>query len=233
MAEHTQIDFRRGNDIARVHSGWGTPDNIVPALRAAAKKPLKTVNAIARSFIKNVPDASFGLELIEKDFQPDDLSFHYVVDVTAKPWTVTKTKCAGYALVDNGDGTASVGGRVPARTATFTIPEANALEAFQNDMFDTMLRDFQTGTPLPQIVAFSKKTIQLGTVAEGGVKTAQRAIKGWFTKGEIDAAVLFAIVAGKVVVTIYKDAESKSVQKYPTYPSLGSVYEVKAAKAGR
>jgi hypothetical protein len=37
MAEHAQIDVRKGNKVVRIHSGWGIPRNVLAALREAGR----------------------------------------------------------------------------------------------------------------------------------------------------------------------------------------------------
>jgi hypothetical protein len=122
MAEHAQVDIRKGNKVVRIHSGWGIPKNVLPALRKAATSEWKTPLAIAKEFMRKVDDASFGLSLIPNDFQRDALSFYYTVDVSTMPWKVVQETCAGYKLIDHGDGTAHISPAItPARRRTLTI----------------------------------------------------------------------------------------------------------------
>jgi hypothetical protein len=127
MSEKAQIDVRQGNKVIRIYSGWGIPRNILPALRAAASAgPSKPLD-IAREIIRQVPDASFGLRIIGKDYDPDDLSYRYTVDVSSTPWRVRQTRMAGYKWLDlpNGeiDDSFSEGSRklLPAVTRNFRI----------------------------------------------------------------------------------------------------------------
>jgi hypothetical protein len=122
MSERTQIDVRQGTKVVRIYSGWGIPRNILPALRAAVtaghSKPLQ----IAREIIRQVPDASFGLHIIGKDYDPEALSFRYTVDVASIPWRVSQTKMPHYKIHDNGDGTGSPDRNLtPAVTRSFPI----------------------------------------------------------------------------------------------------------------
>jgi hypothetical protein len=129
MAMHAQIDIRKGRKVVRIHSGWGTPKNVIPALREAAASGLKTPQAIAHEFIRQVEDASFGLSIIADDWQQDALSFYYAVDASTTPWKVEQEKCAGYKLIENGDGTAHISPTItPARRRTVAI-EAKAAAA--------------------------------------------------------------------------------------------------------
>jgi hypothetical protein len=108
VSEKAQIDVRQGSKVVRIFSGWGIPRNILPALRAAAKaghsKPLQ----IAYEVMRKVSDASFGLHIIAKDYDPDWLSYRYDVDVSSKPWRVRQTRMPGYKIIDRGDGTSFI-----------------------------------------------------------------------------------------------------------------------------
>jgi hypothetical protein len=125
MAEHAQIDIRKGKELVRIHSGWGLPKNVLSTLREVAATGRKTPQAIAKEFIRQLKDASFGLSIIAEDFQQDALSFHYSVDVSTTAWKVVQETCAGYPVTDHGDGTASVSPEMtPARRRTLFIKAA-------------------------------------------------------------------------------------------------------------
>ena len=119
MAEHAQIDIRKGNKVVRIHARWGTPKDVIPALREAAASGLKTPLAIARGFIRQVGDTS---AIITEDFQRNALLFYYTVDVATTPWKVVQERCASHKIFDHGDGTAHVSPDItPARRRTVTI----------------------------------------------------------------------------------------------------------------
>lgn len=67
MAEHAQIDIKRGRKVLRIHTGWGTLDNIMPALREAQAMGLNTPQEIAEKVVE-LMDASFGLDIITEDY---------------------------------------------------------------------------------------------------------------------------------------------------------------------
>lgn len=123
MSEKTQINVVQGSKTIRIFSGWGNPKNILPALRAAAYEGLSKPIDIARSIMRNVPDNSFGLHIIGKDYEhQDDLSYHYSVDVSKTPWRVRQTRMPYHELIDNGDGTASIDRNLqPAKTRSVRI----------------------------------------------------------------------------------------------------------------
>lgn len=52
MSVHAQLDFTRGTNIAKVHSGWGVPRMVLAALRGVAGTGKKTPQAIAKEFIR-------------------------------------------------------------------------------------------------------------------------------------------------------------------------------------
>ena len=82
----------------------------------------KTPQSIAEEFIRQLPDASFGLSIIAEDFQRDALNFYYTVDVSTNPWKVVQETCEGYRIIDNGDGTGSISPTItPARKRTLFI----------------------------------------------------------------------------------------------------------------
>jgi len=93
MAMHAQINIRKGNKIARIHSGWGLPKMVFAALRETAATGRKTPQAIAKEFIRRYEDASFGLSIIAEDFQQNALRFIYTVDVATMPWRVVQEPC--------------------------------------------------------------------------------------------------------------------------------------------
>jgi len=125
MAEHAQIDIRKGNKVVRIHSGWGLPENVIPALQKAVASGRKTPHAIAKEFIRQVEDTSFHLGIIPEDFQRNALSFYYTVDVSTTPWEVVQEKCAGYKLIDHGDGTPHISHDItPARQHTLFVSES-------------------------------------------------------------------------------------------------------------
>ncbi len=115
MAEHAQIDIRKGKQLVRIHQGWGLPRLVLSDLRKVAGMGCKSARSVATAYLQQVKDSSFGLSIIAKDFQPDALSFRYSLDIATSPWRLTVVRCAGYRIVLNGDGTAHVGARVPAR----------------------------------------------------------------------------------------------------------------------
>ena len=125
MAEHAQIDIHKGNQLVRIHSGWGTPKNVLSGLRKVAATGRKTPQAIAKEFmrqVENLENFGFGLSIIAEDFQRDALDFYYTVDVSTNPWKVVQEKCAGYRIIDNGDGTGSISPTItPARKRTLFI----------------------------------------------------------------------------------------------------------------
>jgi hypothetical protein len=122
MSEKSQIDVRQGNKVVCIYSGWGTPRNILPALRAAASAGHSKPLDIAHEIVRQVPDASFGLRIIGKDCDPDDLSYRYTVDVTSTPWRVRQTRMQHLKVIDNGDGTGCVDPNlIPAVTRSFRI----------------------------------------------------------------------------------------------------------------
>ena len=123
MSEKSQIDVVQGNKVIRIFSGWGIPRNILPALRAAASAGHSKTLDIAREIIRQVPDASYGLRIIGKDYEhQDDLSYRYKVDVSSTPWSVAQTRMPHYKLIDHGDGTASPEPNLtPAATRSFRI----------------------------------------------------------------------------------------------------------------
>jgi hypothetical protein len=73
MAEHAQIDIRKGKQIARIHHGWGVPRQVIATLRKVAGMGCTRVRSVANKYMEHVPDASFGLELI-----PDNLGCRHV-----------------------------------------------------------------------------------------------------------------------------------------------------------
>ena len=122
MAEHSQIDISKGKQLVRIHSGWGVPKEVLPTLRKVATMGRKTPQSIAEEFIRQLPDASFGLSIIAEDFQRDALNFYYTVDVSTNPWKVVQETCEGYRIIDNGDGTGSISPTItPARKRTLFI----------------------------------------------------------------------------------------------------------------
>ncbi|MGB7730007.1 MAG: hypothetical protein WBL50_18400 [Candidatus Acidiferrum sp.] len=125
MSEKAQINIQQGNKVIRIFSGWGIPRNIRPALRAAASAEHTSLIDIAREIIRQVPDASYGLRVIGKDYEhQDDLSYRYTVDVSETPWRVRQTKMPGHKLTDNGDGTASIDPNLtPAITRSYRIAQ--------------------------------------------------------------------------------------------------------------
>ena len=122
LAEHAQIDISKGKQLVRIHSGWGVPKEVLPTLRKVATMGRKTPQSIAEEFIRQLPDASFGLSIIAEDFQRDALNFYYTVDVSTNPWKVVQETCEGYRIIDNGDGTGSISPTItPARKRTLFI----------------------------------------------------------------------------------------------------------------
>ena len=127
MAEHAQIDIRKGKQIARIHHGWGVPRQVIATLRKVAGMGCIGVRSVANKYMEHVPDASFGLQVIPHDLDADMLSYHYVLDIGVTPWTLKVTKCAGYPITDNGNGTYSVSRDLnPARTRTVRLMAAAA-----------------------------------------------------------------------------------------------------------
>jgi hypothetical protein len=112
MSEHTQIDIRKGNSVVRIHSGWGNPRNILPALRESEAPGVTTPQTVAKKFMESVEDASFGLDIITEDIERDCLNFYYTVDISKTPWKVVQETCAGYQIGV---------GLVPARKQTIFI----------------------------------------------------------------------------------------------------------------
>jgi hypothetical protein len=64
MSEHAQIDIRKGKQIVRIHHGWGVPRQVIATLRKVGGMGCFGVRSVANKYMKHVPDASFGLELI-------------------------------------------------------------------------------------------------------------------------------------------------------------------------
>lgn len=128
MAEDAQIDIKKGRKVIRIHSGWGTLDNVIPALRTAQAMGLNTPQKIAEKVVK-LMDASFGLDIVTEDVDADLLSLRYTVDVASDPWMVTQTKSAGYPLIDTGDDSLHIGkDKIPARTRTFPLVTEKQIE---------------------------------------------------------------------------------------------------------
>jgi len=124
MAEHAQIDVRKGNKVVRIHAGWGIPRNVFAALRECLNAGCKTPSSVAKKFIASLKDSSFGLSIIAKNFQRDALSFYYTVDISKSPWVVVREKSAHYKVIERGDGTGYVDRNLtPARKRTFLIGE--------------------------------------------------------------------------------------------------------------
>jgi hypothetical protein len=122
MSEKSQIDVKQGNKTVRIYSGWGTPRNILPAIRAAAESGLTKPLDVAREIMSQVKDASFGLRIIAKDYDPDWLNYRYVVDTTSTPWRVQQTRVPYFKVIDNGDGTGSIDDVLqPAKTRNIRI----------------------------------------------------------------------------------------------------------------
>jgi hypothetical protein len=126
MAVHAQIDIRKGKQIVRIHHGWGVPRQVIATLRKVTGMGCIGVRSVANKYMKHVPDASFGLQLIPHDLDADMLSYRYVLDISTTPWTLKATKCAGYRIVDNGDGTFSIGTLTKVRTRTVKVMAAAA-----------------------------------------------------------------------------------------------------------
>lgn len=121
MSERTQIDVKQGDKVIRIFSGWGNPRNILPALRAAVQAGHSRPLDIAREIIRQVPDRSFGLRIIEKDAQQDSLSYRYSVDVSSIPWRVSQTNMPHHKITDR-DGIGYVSPVLsPAVTRSFRI----------------------------------------------------------------------------------------------------------------
>ena len=95
MGTRAQVDVQQGNKIVRVYTGTdGFPRNILPALRAAASEGRTTPFRIAQSIVRWFPK-DFDIEILDTDDdQSDWASYHYVVDVSSKPWRVRQTKAA-------------------------------------------------------------------------------------------------------------------------------------------
>ena len=121
MAEHAQIDIRKGKQLVRIHQGWGLPRLVLSDLRRVAGMGCKSARSVANKYIQQVKDASFGLSIITKDFAPDFLKYHYILDIETTPWTLTVVRSAGYRVVVGGDGAGHIGKKVPASKRTVLI----------------------------------------------------------------------------------------------------------------
>lgn len=126
MSERAQIDVKQGDKVIRIYSGWGTPRNILPALRAAVNSGHSKPLDVAREVIRQVRDASWGLRIIGKDYErQDNLAYRYTVDVSSTSWRVSQTRMPHYKLIDNGDGTLSPEPNItPAKSRSFRIEKA-------------------------------------------------------------------------------------------------------------
>jgi hypothetical protein len=61
----------------------------VTSSSAGHSKPLD----IAREIIQQVPDASFGLRIIGKDYDQNGLNYRYTVDLSSTPGVYVKRRC--------------------------------------------------------------------------------------------------------------------------------------------
>ena len=48
MSEHPQMGIGKGNEVVRLHSGWGIPRNALSSLRKAASLPSAITAVIAK-----------------------------------------------------------------------------------------------------------------------------------------------------------------------------------------
>ena len=101
MGTRAQIDVRQGNKVVRVYSQFdGSPRNILPVLRATASAGYSTPFRIAQAVVRE-----FGGDtsrIIDED--RSDVSYHYAVDVSAKPWRVRQTRNEAVDLPTKPDG---------------------------------------------------------------------------------------------------------------------------------
>jgi hypothetical protein len=96
MAEHAQIDIVNGDQVVRIHHGWGIPTEVIPTLRKIAGMGNNTeALVVASRYIRHVPDGSYGLSIIPEDMNAANLSYRYVLDISTQPWILKATTCAG------------------------------------------------------------------------------------------------------------------------------------------
>jgi hypothetical protein len=103
MGTRAQIDVRQGKKMVRVYSQFdGSPRNVLPALRAAARSGCSTPLRIARAVIRE-----FGgddtIRIIDED-RSDEVSYRYVVEASSRPWRVRQTRMEAVNLPTKADG---------------------------------------------------------------------------------------------------------------------------------
>src|SRR5438093_481390 len=97
-----------------------TPVGVIsqrPSLKAKQSEGKSKLSQVSQGR----PNLGRPLSLQTKLLRFGRLRFH-IVDVATKPWKVVQEKCAGYRIIDNGDGTGSISPTItPARKRTLFI----------------------------------------------------------------------------------------------------------------
>lgn len=103
MGTRAQIDIRQGDKVVRVYSQFdGSPRNILPALRAAARAGCSTPFRIAQAVIREFGGGD-TIRIIDED-RSEYMSYLYVIDASSKPWRVKQTKGEAVDLPTKPDG---------------------------------------------------------------------------------------------------------------------------------
>ena len=113
----------------RISDRWGVPEEVIPTLQAVFKSRSQDPANIATAIVTRTETMEWSTtkrKFSDKDMDPNALNYHYAVDLTTTPWSVKVTECAGYPIVDNGDGTASPGELVPATSKTVKLKRKTA-----------------------------------------------------------------------------------------------------------
>jgi hypothetical protein len=134
-----------------------------------------------------------------KDFQADALNSRYTVNVSTRPWTVTRTCCAHHKFIDCGDGTGYVDPTLtPASTRTFPLDEFSEVREMVEQHLETTKSILGGGEALvPIVLSFTEGDYRIAAIAQGGRDTAERYIKKECKAGATTAVL---IGAGEVIM---------------------------------
>lgn len=108
MGTRAQVDVRQGKKVVRVYSQFdGSPRNILPVLRTVASAGFSTPYRIAQAIVREFggDDNDDTVRIIdEHEDRSDEVSYHYVVDASSRPWRVRQTQAETVDLPTKPDG---------------------------------------------------------------------------------------------------------------------------------